>query len=126
MASRQAIEDWLARYGRAWEGRNGDEAAALFTPDGVYWWGPFEEPCRGRDAIRSRWEEAVAAQRDVRFETTVLGFLGEQAVAHWHCVFGLAGAPGGIELDGVFFITLDANGLCTEFKEWWNQRETAG
>jgi hypothetical protein len=123
MERREAAERWLERYGRAWEGRSGAEAAALFTADGVYEWGPFEEPLRGRDAIRSRWDAAVGAQRDVRFEATLLGLLGDQAVAHWRCEFGLVGVPGSIELDGVFLITLDDAGLCTEFREWWNQRE---
>jgi hypothetical protein len=31
-----------------------------------------------------------------------------------------------MELDGVFLVTLGADGLCTELEEWWDQRETAG
>ena len=65
-AMAQMGERWLAAYGRAWEGRDPDAAAALFSPDALYAWGPYDE-IRGREAIGERWAQATADQRDVRF-----------------------------------------------------------
>ena len=33
--------------------------AALFTEDGTYAWGPFDEPTAGREAIRAAWNYAT-------------------------------------------------------------------
>jgi hypothetical protein len=31
--------------------------------------------------------------------------------------------PGeGIDLEGIFVVTLDGDGKCTDFREWWNAR----
>jgi hypothetical protein len=114
---------WLAAYGRAWESRDPGAAAALFSADAMYAWGPFDE-LRGRDAIAQRWAQATANQRDVRFSWDVLGAIGSTAVARWWCDFGVQGSDGRVTLDGIFLIELDADGLCTSFREWWAARES--
>jgi SnoaL-like protein len=118
----QDADTWLQRYGQAWERRSGEEAAALFAPDGIYAWGPFEEPLRGRGAIRARWDAATAHQSDVQFSARLLGQVDGTNIAHWHCTFAVSGMEGRIDLDGVFLIVLDESGLCTDFREWWNER----
>ena len=45
------FEAWLRGYKKAWEGRDAEAAAALFTPDAEYYWTPFDPPQRGRAAI---------------------------------------------------------------------------
>lgn len=116
---------WLAAYGQAWEGRDADGAAKLFSADALYAWGPFDE-LRGREAIAERWAQATAEQRDVRFRWDVLGAIGSTVVARWWCDFGVRGSDRQIALDGIFLIELDEGGLCTSFREWWAVRESDG
>jgi hypothetical protein len=119
----QAGDRWLASYGRAWEARDGVAAAELFSADALYAWGPFDE-LRGRDAIRERWEQATADQRDVRFRWDVLGAIESTVVARWWCETGGGqDADRRMALDGVFLIELDTEGVCTSFREWWAARE---
>lgn len=120
----EAAQQWLSAYGRAWEERDPEAAARLFTEDGSYAWGPFEEPLRGQDAIRERWAEATSLQRDVHFGSEVLGVVDSGAVARWWCSFAVADAR--IELEGIFLIVLTEDGKCREFREWWNERTTPG
>ena len=97
------LSSWLDAYGRAWEGRDPDAAASLFTEEATYQWGPFEEPLRGREAIRERWASAVDAQADVSFAVPV--------------------AQQRVRLEGIFQVALDDDGSCSEFREWWNAEE---
>lgn len=118
----EAAQQWLSAYGRAWEQRDPEAAAGLFSEDGSYAWGPFEEPLRGRKAIRERWAEVTRLQRDVHFGSEVLGVVRAGAVARWWCSFDVDDA--GIELEGIFLIVLTEDGECREFREWWNERTT--
>jgi hypothetical protein len=117
-----AVTEWLEAYGRAWERRDADAAAELFSEGASYAWGPYEEPLRGRDAIRARWAEVTAAQSDVAFGTEVLGVVDAGGVARWWCAFDVPDVR--IELEGIFLVVLDENGRCTDFREWWNERVT--
>ena len=122
--SSDALTTWLEGYKRVWEEKDPEGAASLFTGDATYAWGPYEEPLRGRDAIRARWAEVTAAQSDVTFASEPLGSTDSGGgIAHWNCAFNVE-APR-IELDGIFIVTLTEDGLCSDFREWWNERTSA-
>lgn len=128
-ADEQAVQElgnrWLAAYGQAWEQRDAEAAAQLFGVSSLYAWGPFDE-IHGRDAIRGRWAEATADQRDIRFRWEVLGAIGPTVVARWWCDFGVLASDREVTLDGIFLIELDPEGLCASFREWWAARELGG
>lgn len=114
------VADWLRRYGAAWESRDPEAAAALFTPDALYAWGPWEQ-LHGREAIATRWKQATGEQDNARFEARPIGRAGEHEVVHWACVLGEPGS--GHEIDGVFLLRFAPDGLCAELREWWAVRE---
>jgi hypothetical protein len=116
------FEAWLRSYGKAWEGRNAESAAALFTPDAEYYWTPFDPPQRGRDGVAAAWSGAVQGQRDITFRFEVLGTAGARGNAHWNAKFVSVpdGAP--VELDGILMAEFAGAGQCRTFREWWHQR----
>jgi uncharacterized protein (TIGR02246 family) len=116
------LEAWLASYGKAWETRDADLAARIFSPDATYHEMPFDAPKAGRAAIREYWAGVTADQRDVQFESDVIAVDGNAGVAHWHAKFKLASNGATVELDGAFVLELDANGLCTSLREWWHAK----
>ena len=118
-----ALATWLEAYEKAWEERDPRAAADLFTEDAVYAWGPFEEPMRGREAIRARWAEVTSAQSNVDFGFEPLGVLDAGGVARWWCSFDVPSLR--IELNGIFLVVLTEEGLCSDFREWWNERTSA-
>jgi nuclear transport factor 2 (NTF2) superfamily protein len=114
---------WLSSYGDAWEMRDPDRAAALFTENARYHEMPFDEPKMGRQGIREYWATVTADQRDVQFDSQVLAVEGNRGVAHWSAKFRSQSTGATLELDGVFVLEFDANGLCSSLREWWHLRE---
>lgn len=109
---------WLGEYGRAWETCDPDAAAQLFTSDASYQWGPLEQPLRGREQIRARWEEATGRQREVRFGSEPLSVSDERGIARWWVSFIRDDQR--VKLEGIFDISLTADSLCQSLREWWN------
>ena len=118
-----ALDSWLGAYKRAWEDRDPEAAADLFAADATYHETPFDEPSRGRDGVFEYWSGATRAQRDVRFSYEILATTENGGVAHWRASFARPPAKDRVELDGVFLVELDADGRCTEFREWWHMQE---
>ena len=110
-----AVDEWLRAYGAAWAAHDGAAAAAIFTDDAAYHWGPFEPPLRGTDAIRARWEQATADQGEVRFEAEPLARDGARVVARWRVE--MAGPD--VALDGIFVLDFAADGRCARLQERW-------
>ena len=117
------FSSWLDAYGQAWERRDADAAASLFTKEATYQWGPFEDPLRGRDAIRERWASAVAAQAEVSFGYEPLALSDDRGFARWWVSFAVPVARQRVRLEGIFEVALDEHGSCHAFREWWNAEE---
>jgi uncharacterized protein (TIGR02246 family) len=120
--ARVDFEAWLRGYKAAWETRDPAAAAALFTPDAEYYWTPFDAPHQGRAGIAAAWEAAVAGQKDVRFEYTVVAVTGGTGVAHWHTRLTSVPEGGTVELDGIVIAEFARPGQCGTFREWWHVR----
>lgn len=97
------FETWLAAYGRAWETRDPEAAARLFTEDATYHETSFGEPMRGREEIRAVTEN--------------------EGISRWCANFVRVPSGAAVRLDGVCLVTRNADGLCTEFREWWHKKE---
>ena len=112
---------WLDGYKAAWELRDPERAAALFTENAAYRETPFDPPFEGRAAIRDYWAKAVSGQRDVTFTYEPLGCAGDEGYCRWHAAF--TGAAGGekIDLDGIFRCRFDGD-LVSRLEEWWHIR----
>ena len=117
-----ALEDWLARYEEAWEQRDPARAAALFTENAPYYEKPFDAPKAGRNGIRDYWAAVTADQRDVDFTSSVVAVNGRTGIARWNAKLKSASSGVRVELDGVFVLTFDDGGLCSELREWWHVR----
>jgi ketosteroid isomerase-like protein len=117
-----ALQKWLAGYQRAWESRDAARAAELFTPNAAYHEMPFEAPKAGQAGIREYWSSVTADQRDIDFKSQVVAVNGQTGIAHWSATFTAASTGARIELDGVFVLTFDAGGRCSELREWWHLR----
>ena len=101
MATEQ-IQAWLDRYGRAWEERDADAAAALFTADAVYREQPYDEPYRGREGVHAYWSRVTATQSDIRFRAGRAVGSGAHAAAEWWVTLRNEGAD--VTLAGEFFL----------------------
>jgi len=110
--SKAALERWLSGYEQAWESRDAPRAAELFTADARYQEMPFDAPKMGRDGIRDYWASVTADQRDIDFRSQVIAVDAMTGVARWSRRSLRRCAR--VELDGVFILTFDAAGRCTE------------
>jgi len=111
-------QDLLQRYKRAWEERDPDQAVALFREDGVYRFDPFEPELGGANAIRAYWNEQVADQADVEFDTERVWASGRTVLASWHAAYTRRSSGERRRIRGFMTLELDPDGLVSRFREW--------
>ncbi len=124
---RATLDNWLTAYGRAWETRDPEAVAQLFTPDALYRERPFTEPLRGRAALRAYWTRVVArSQEQIRFGFEIAALDGNLGIARWWASFVRVSSKQGVQLDGIFFLIFSDENLCCELREWWHRQDQAG
>jgi hypothetical protein len=115
------FEEWLRRYKAAWEARDAQAAAAIFSLEGAeYYWTPLEPPKRGLTEIAQAWSEATGRQRDVRFSFNILTVNGRTGIARWQASLTRAESGQPAQLDGILLAELDDSVRCRVFREWWH------
>ena len=143
------IQQFMAGYQAAWEGRDEQAFCALFAADGIYRNTPFAVQ-RGHEQLAAYWQR-VKLQEDVQLTYRILADAGQRGVAHWHVTYQVASEelfaiwaasagthlvqrqPGDplprMVLDGVLEAEFEAGegGLCRECRLWWHsQPESPG
>ena len=118
-----SVGRWTQAYTQAWQARDPDAAAALFTEDATYRVTPFGAPLHGRDAIRDYWREQTADQDDIRFRFAILGVGVSEAAVHGRTEYRRVSTDTPMVLDGVIAITLDDSERCVALRAWWQQLE---
>ncbi|MBT8445770.1 MAG: nuclear transport factor 2 family protein [Gammaproteobacteria bacterium] len=114
------LERWLQAYQAAWESRDAEQAAGLFTANASYRVNPFETAHQGRDQIRRYWAEVTRDQQDVRFSYEVLAVSGNTGIAQWHAEFSARSTGAAIALDGIFVLDFASADKCQRLREWWH------
>jgi ketosteroid isomerase-like protein len=117
------IDRWLSGYKAAWEARDADAAAALFSEDALYRESPYEEPFRGRQGVHDYWTRVTATQSDVnvRYGTVIAG--SDRAAVEWWVTLKNDGTD--VTLAGEFYLLFDSDGLVRDLREYWHFGEGA-
>ena len=108
------FQAWLDRYIDAW--RSSDPAAIgdLFSADATYFYGPYRTPVVGREAIARDWTADPDAPGSWEAEYRPLAIDRDVAVA-----IGESRYADGRTFSNIFVCRFDADGRCTEFREWF-------
>ena len=112
---------WMEIYAKAWEKRDPELAAGLFTDDATYQEDPFDEPMRGREAIRAYWEAATNFHRDVHMSWGEPVVVGELLIAEWVTKYSRLDTGKKHELRGIMLIEFDGE-LAKSLHEYWLRR----
>lgn len=117
------VQRWLDGYRDAWEGRDPDAAAALFTEDAIYQEQPYEEPYRGPAGVREYWTKTTATHSDVvlRYGKPIID--GDRAAVEWWVTLKNDGFE--LTLAGEFYLIFDESGLVRVLREYWHFAEGA-
>lgn len=119
----KTFEYWLHQYGAAWQARDAHAFASLFEENGLYYWTPFEDPKKGREAITTAFNSAVGRQREIDFGARPLYVEAQLGAAHWSCAFTRITTGKRVHLDGIFVVQFSESGKALSFREWWHSDE---
>ncbi len=118
-----SFRSWLEAYKAAWERRDPEAVAPLFSEMAVYQEAPFRDPMRGLATIKAYWAHIPRTQEEVSFQFEVLAVTGDAGIARWWASFARIPTGKRVHLDGVAMAHFDAEGKCRLFREWWHKRE---
>jgi nuclear transport factor 2 (NTF2) superfamily protein len=113
-----AIAEWIERYRVAWERRDPDAAAELFTPDATYRSNIVEQAHQGREGIRAYWQAATASQTEVKVRMGHPFVDGFRVAVEFWADMQVDGGP--VTLTGCLLLDFNGEWLCQRLREYWH------
>lgn len=80
---------------------------------------PFGKPYTSPAAVKKLWQEVPDNQKDIKFKYDIVAITVKAGVAHWQAEYTRIKNNEKVILDGIFFVELNKQGLCTKFRQWW-------
>jgi hypothetical protein len=116
----EQVTQWLAAYSKAWETYDPQAIGDLFSADGAYYYYPYDDPTRGREAIVESWLESPDPSGRYNGEYHPVVVEGNRAAAQGRSrYFAEDGTTLEREYRNLFLLTFDDEGRCSEFREWY-------
>ena len=128
---RNTVDRWLEAYIDAWKTYDREAIAALFSEDVEYWYHPYDEPIRGREAVVESWlgegdHEGASARDDPGTYDAAYECIAvdrDVAVARGSSTyFTEPGGPIDKVYDNCMAMRFDGEGRCREYTEWYMKR----
>ena len=115
------VKHFLAKFKKAWETRDADLAAGLFTRDAQYKQDPFSETIVGREAIHDYWAGATGRQQEIHFNAGTAIRSGYMLAAEWTCTYQDRSSGENREIAGMFLADFYGKQV-RRFREYWLSR----
>ena len=115
----RAVAAWLDGYSQAWGTYDPEQIGALFSTDAIYYYNPFDDPVRGRDAIVADWLKDRDEPGTYEGAYRPVLVAGDQAVARGYSRYLNPNGTVADEFDNLFLLRFDADGRCAEYREWY-------
>ena len=118
----EAVAAWLDGYSQAGGTYDREQIEALFSENAVYFYDPFSEPVRGREAIVADWlaDRDEAGTYEGSYRPVLVA--GDEAVARGYSRYYNTNGTIRDEYDNLFLLRFDADGRCAEYREWYMQK----
>ena len=124
MITEASVSQWLDDYVSAWKRYDPQAIGRLFSPDALYYYGPYHEPVRGRDAIVANWLDNRDEPDTYDASYRPVAINGALAVANGRSLYFEKGTRNvHREFDNIFLIRFNDSGECTEFREWFMEKK---
>jgi SnoaL-like domain len=117
--AQMTVEQWIARYQRAWETADADEIVDLFAPGASYRTNVFREPYVGSDAIRQYWQRGAGNQRGVAVRMGRPIVTPDRVAVEWWATL-IDPDEGEITLPGCLLLRFAPDGRCSDLWEYWH------
>ena len=118
----QQFKNWLDKLKNAWETKTPNAVVDMCADKFLWFETPFSEPLKTKEHLLREWE-GVLKQENISVSYEILSINENTGIAQWNAIFTRLPSKQMVTLDGIFKVSLNEQGKCTEFHQWYNSKE---
>ena len=114
----QTLNAWVEGYRLAWENRDPEAVAELFSEDSTYRSNILEDAYQGRAGVKAYWESVTSSQSDVRVQMGRPFVDGSRVTVEFWTNMKVDNED--VTLPGCLLLDFDDDWLCKALREYWH------
>ena len=118
MMLKEKYEKWTKDFMDSWKDLDWKRTLELLAKDVAYYENPIDKPCSNFEEVTNLWNVVADNQKDIEYQFEIVAFNEETCIVNWQMIRVMTKTNQKQEIDGIFQISLDENGLCKFFKQW--------
>lgn len=117
----QQFKIWLDKLRNVWETKKPNSATDLVAEKFLWHETPFAKPFSTKEQLLKEWE-TVLDQENITVSYKILSVNDNFGIAQWQATFTRLPSKEKATLDGIYKVSLNQKGECTEFHQWYNSK----
>lgn len=113
---------WMELFMDSWKNLEGVKTTSYLSKDVKYYETPMGSPCTTWAEVEALWAVVPKNQKNIDYKYKVVCFNDDFCVFNWQMGRDILinGDWKHQKIDGIFQVSLNADGNCTFFKQWRN------
>lgn len=115
----QQLKEWNNQFMQRWKERDPEKVMNLFDKQKLsYFESSVTPPVTNWEEVRKLWQVVPKNQKDIRLWSEIIACNEKFGIIHWKLKRFFIPANKEQNIDGIFLVSLNKNGLCTYFNQW--------
>ena len=109
---------WTKEFMESWKELDWKRTLKTLDKNIEYCENPIDAPCKSFEDVISLWNVVADNQKNIDYKYEIILFDDKTCIINWQMTRTMTSDDSKQEIDGIFQISLNEEGLCTFFKQW--------
>lgn len=111
-------DNWTKEFMESWKNLEWRKTVSLIAEDVKYYENPIDNPCSNFDEVIKLWEVVEENQKDINYRYKIIAYNENFCIINWQMTRTFIPTNEKQNIDGIFEISLNDEGLLDSFKQW--------
>jgi len=117
------FDEWFEKLREIWLNKTPNKVESLVA-DKFFWYeNPFQPPIKTKEELLNEWQSILNHKR-LSIDYKIISVQNNIGIATAESTFTLIDTKVRVEMKGIWFVILDKEGKCTEFRQWFNLKQS--
>ena len=117
------FSEWFESLKEIWLNKTPDKVESMVADKFIWYENPFQPPIITKEELLNEWQSILNHKR-LSINYKIISVQNNIGIAIAESIFTLIDTKVRVEMKGIWFVILDKEGKCTEFRQWFNIKET--
>lgn len=109
---------WTKEFMESWKELDWERTLKTLDKNVKYYENPIDSPCSSFDDVIKLWNVVANNQKDIEYKYQIVLYDNKTCIINWQMTRTMVSNNIKQEIDGIFQISLNEEGVCTFFKQW--------